>query len=53
MKKIVKSFLFLFISLLILIDCGGGGGGSSPEEPPVAQLPNFNVDTWPKYLASS
>jgi len=47
MKKIVKNFLLLFISSLILIDCGGGGGSSSSEEPPIVQLPNFNVNTWP------
>ena len=47
MKKIVKNFLLLFISSLILIDCGGGGGSSNSEEPPIVQLPNFNVNTWP------
>jgi len=47
MKKIVKGFLFLIASSLILINCGGGGGSSSSEEPPVVQLPNFTVNTWP------
>ena len=50
MKKIVKNFLLLFISSLILIDCGGGGGSSSSEEPPIVQLPNFNVNTWPESI---
>ena len=47
MKKIVKSFLLIIISPLIFIECGGGGGSSSSAEPPIVQLPNFSVNTWP------